>query len=81
MLYQRNHLASVVGMNASKDIIESEHVVLAEAKQRTQTQVGPQVTAFQIAHPQAQLTGAGGKLHEFLALPKFGLRSASPRTM
>src|SRR5258708_5218812 len=68
-------------MNAGKDVLDSEHIALAEAKQRTQTRVCPQVTSCQITHPQAQLTRAGGEFHKFLAFAQFAFGPPSPRTL
>jgi hypothetical protein len=39
-------------MNAGKDIIKSEHLVLAKTKERTQTMVGRKLFMFQIPYPQ-----------------------------
>src|SRR5215467_1662026 len=45
-----NDSGPVLGMNTANQVFEPEHIVLANAKQKTQTRVGPEVTAFQIAH-------------------------------
>jgi hypothetical protein len=45
-----NDSGPVLGMNKANQVFEPEHIVLAKAKQKTQTRVGPEVTAFQIGH-------------------------------
>src|SRR5262245_22658186 len=54
-----NDARPVVGMNTVNHVFESEHIVVAKAKQGSQTLVSPEFTALQIARPQAQLAGAG----------------------
>src|SRR5262249_44518138 len=76
-----NDSGPVVRMDTANYVLECEHIVRAEAKQRTQTRVDLQSAMFQIAHPQAQLAGASRKFHELLAFPKRGLSATSPRTV